>query len=136
MIPKRLIMPILLGVLSIFPFCVLAATNPVTSNAISRSKYTRAHSLGDNYNFDARDGWKTVNVTNLEYKYRRNAGFANSSLEIEHKKRDNDDEKDEKDERKKPSKPKLGLGNLGGVIANVWAGLKGIGKPETATITW
>lgn len=126
-------MPILLGVLSIFPFCVLAATNPVTSNTISRSKYTRAHSLGDNYNFDPRNGWETVNITNLEYKYRRNAGFANSSLEIEHEKRNDDDEKDE---RKKLSKPKLGLGNLGGVIANVWAGLKGIGKPETATITW
>ena len=35
------------------------------------ARYTRAHSLGNNYHFSARDGWQTVNVTNLSYKYRR-----------------------------------------------------------------
>lgn len=32
-------------------------------------KYTTAHSLGNNYVFDPRDGWQTVNTTNLGYKY-------------------------------------------------------------------
>ena len=32
-------------------------------------RYTTPHSLGDNYVFDARDGWQTVNTTNLLYKY-------------------------------------------------------------------
>lgn len=35
------------------------------------ARYARAHSLGNNYHFSARDGWQTVNVTNLQYKYRR-----------------------------------------------------------------
>ncbi|KAK7695478.1 hypothetical protein QCA50_000114 [Cerrena zonata] len=33
------------------------------------ARYTRAHSLGDNYQFDPRDGWQTVNASNLQYKY-------------------------------------------------------------------
>ncbi|KAL1944243.1 hypothetical protein VTO73DRAFT_3428 [Trametes versicolor] len=32
-------------------------------------KYTTPHSLGRNYQFDPRDGWQTVNTTNLSYKY-------------------------------------------------------------------
>ena len=35
------------------------------------ARYSRAHSLGNNYHFSTRDGWQTVNVTNLQYKYRR-----------------------------------------------------------------
>ncbi|PIL37244.1 hypothetical protein GSI_00937 [Ganoderma sinense ZZ0214-1] len=34
-------------------------------------RYTTPHSLGDNYVFDPRDGWQTVNTTNLLYKYQR-----------------------------------------------------------------
>ena len=36
-------------------------------------RYTTPHSLGDNYIFDPRDGWQTVNTTNLLYKYQRRA---------------------------------------------------------------
>jgi hypothetical protein len=129
MIPKPMILSALFGVLFISPFSVLAATNPVTARAISRSKYTRAHSLGDHYSFDPRDGWQTVNATDLQYKYRPHAQFANDSLKRELQERDEED--------KKASKSKLSLGGaLGGVIADVWKGLKGIGKPQTATITW
>jgi hypothetical protein len=32
-------------------------------------KYTTTHSLGRGYTFDPRDGWQTVNVSNLSYKY-------------------------------------------------------------------
>jgi len=32
-------------------------------------QYTRPHSLGHGYAFDPRDGWQTVNVSNLSYKY-------------------------------------------------------------------
>lgn len=35
-----------------------------------QARYSRAHSLGDdNYQFDPRDGWQTVNASNLQYKY-------------------------------------------------------------------
>lgn len=30
-----------------------------------------SHSLSESYQFDARDGWESVIVTNLRYKYRR-----------------------------------------------------------------
>ncbi|KAM5534315.1 hypothetical protein V8D89_012043 [Ganoderma adspersum] len=36
-------------------------------------RYTTPHSLGDNYVFDSRDGWQTVNTTNLLYKYQPRA---------------------------------------------------------------
>jgi hypothetical protein len=32
-------------------------------------QYMRPHSLGHGYTFDPRDGWQTVNVSNLSYKY-------------------------------------------------------------------
>jgi hypothetical protein len=35
----------------------------------SRSRFTRAHSLGDNYVFNSRDGWTSLNVTDMQYKY-------------------------------------------------------------------
>lgn len=48
------------------------------------SRYARAHSLGDGYQFDPRDGWETVNVTNLQYKYRREDTFELNDNADEH----------------------------------------------------
>ena len=48
------------------------------------SRYARAHSLGDGYQFDPRDGWETVNVTDLQYKYRREDTFELNDNEDEH----------------------------------------------------
>ena len=83
-----------------------------SAHAVSTSEYVKAHSLGGNYTFDPRDGWQMVNVTNLQYKYRRN-----SSDKLSNTKRD-----------------------LGGAVADVFQklfkGLKGTGKPEQGTITW
>jgi hypothetical protein len=44
----------------------------------SRLRYTRAHSLGDDYAFDARDGWTTLNVTDMQYKYSRSLASYNT----------------------------------------------------------
>ncbi|KAJ3534939.1 hypothetical protein NM688_g7051 [Phlebia brevispora] len=41
------------------------------------ARYAHAHSLGDNYQFDPRDGWQTVNASNLLYKYSRNDDYDN-----------------------------------------------------------
>ncbi|KAH8830765.1 hypothetical protein DL96DRAFT_1594237, partial [Flagelloscypha sp. PMI_526] len=88
------------------------ATSSV-SRAISESYYSRAHSLGDSYTFDPRDGWQTLNVTDLSYKYEsRDIGPRSA---------------------KHQSKSKSGLSNL---ISDAIKGLKGIGKPEKVTITW
>ncbi|KAI1796289.1 hypothetical protein LXA43DRAFT_1178275 [Ganoderma leucocontextum] len=44
-------------------------------------RYTTPHSLGDNYVFDPRDGWQTVNTTNLLYKYQRRTITKHASYE-------------------------------------------------------
>ena len=54
----------LLGSLAV----VSARDIDATRMALER-RYTTPHSLGDNYVFDPRDGWMTVNTTNLAYKY-------------------------------------------------------------------
>jgi hypothetical protein len=116
------------------PSLVFAAQSS-SARAVFESKYTRAHSLDNNYSFDPRDGWQNISVTNLRYKYRRQeepdlepAGDlrSNSRLENRSKKKANN-----------APNNKGGLGRvIAGVVAGVWAGLKGLGKPEPVTITW
>lgn len=47
------------------------------------ARYARAHSLGNGYQFDPRDGWQSVNVTNLQYKYSRDYGDPDDDGESE-----------------------------------------------------
>ena len=108
---------VLLGVLSLLPFSILAATSSVRT--VSQSKYSLAHSLGDNYVFDPRDGWKSMNATNLQYKYPRDIRLdATNPTALE---------------RRKDKDSKLGLG---GIIKELIKGIKAIGKPQIVTITW
>ncbi|KJA29959.1 hypothetical protein HYPSUDRAFT_126488 [Hypholoma sublateritium FD-334 SS-4] len=83
--------------------------------AISESKYTVAHSLGDDYTFDPRDGWQAVNVTNLEYKYQSRTG---------------------KFPQRRAKKSKSALGDAIDAVKNIWKGLKAFGTTEPVTITW
>ena len=100
--------------LELISFFILAlAASP--GRAISQSKYTVAHSLGDDYSFDPRDGWQAVNVTNLDYKYQFR--------------------KEHSPQRRGKGKSALGDA-IGGVVKNIWKGLKGIGSKEPVTITW
>ncbi|KAF9482497.1 hypothetical protein BDN70DRAFT_875068 [Pholiota conissans] len=86
------------------------AAQPSSARAISESKYATAHSLGDGYNFDPRDGWQSVNITNLDYKYKRH-----SETDLDGR----------------------GVGNaIVKVVGDVVKGLKGLGKPVPVTITW
>lgn len=101
-------------------FSTTTASQVKSARAISENQFDKAHSLGDNYVFDPRDGWQTVNVTNLQYKYERRS-------EIERQ----DDTSVVKRAKAK------GIGDaIAGVLKNIFKGLKGLGKPETATITW
>lgn len=102
-------------------------------------KYSTAHSLGDNYRFDPRDGWQTINVTNLQYKYSRsdkdngadNAAFEESSL------RKRSSKKSKSSHKKATSKSISPSSNgLVGSIKSVLDSLKGIGSAEPVTITW
>lgn len=86
------------------------------------SKYHKAHSLGDEYQFDPRDGWEVANVTDLQYKYPANheshlAGHRRATRA-----------------KGKPAGITVG-GALKGLV-NTLKGLVGIGKPQKVTITW
>jgi hypothetical protein len=119
----------------------ITPVNQGTVHAVSRSRYTRAHSLGENYKFEPRDGWEHVHVTNMQYKYARSnisrSDTQSSALEKRGRK------KGSKSSRKHGKRPgsngKGGLG-VGGTIKHVlgqaWNGLKAIGGPEPVIITW
>ncbi|EMD40649.1 expansin-like protein [Gelatoporia subvermispora B] len=53
-------------VLAALMTCTVAADISAYHTALRRA-YTTAHSLSDNYQFDPRDGWQSVNVTNMQY---------------------------------------------------------------------
>jgi hypothetical protein len=113
--------------------------NQGTVHAVSKSKYTRAHSLGDSYHFDPRDGWQHVNVTNLQYKYARSHSPDPDQPGSPFEKRGK--QKGPKS-KKTPAQKNKGNGgsNIGGtvkhILGNMWNGLKALGQPEPVTITW
>lgn len=77
---------------------VLCPTNTAAADLRSyhnslEARYARSHSLGDNYQFEARDGWHAVNISNLQYKYRREDTFDLEDTE--------DDVEDDPDELQK-----------------------------------
>jgi hypothetical protein len=61
---------VLVSVLTLVPSRATAADLRSYHNSLE-ARYSRAHSLGDTYQFDPRDGWQSVNISNLAYKYRR-----------------------------------------------------------------
>jgi len=123
-------------ILSILLSTLAFAGQASSVRAITESKYSTAHSLGDGYIFDPRDGWQGVNVTNLQYKYRRQSEQDFDDIQA-------DDyptiDRRSKGPTKKPKSAheKTGLGSaIKGVVNNVLKGLKGIGKSEPVVITW
>ena len=118
------------------PSFVLAAQSS-SARAVFESKYTKAHSLGNNYSFDSRDGWQSINVTNLQYKYRREEG---PDLDLTSDLRGNSPSLENRSKKKKAHTAPHSTGGLGkaiaGVVGNIWKGLKGLGNPEPVIITW
>lgn len=117
------------------PSLVLVAQSS-SARAVSESKYTKAHSLDNNYSFDPREGWQSINVTNLQYKYRREE----PDLDLTGDLRGNSPSLENRSKKKKVHAAHhrtSGLGQvIAGVVADIWKGLKGLGKPEPVTITW
>lgn len=112
---------LLMAILSSLVF----ADNPGLSlpRSITESRYTTAHSLTDDYVFDPRDGWQTANVTDLPYKYGR-------SLGAEHP------EEAAFLQRRKSSPIGDAISMVAGTLNKALKGLKGLGHPEDAVITW
>lgn len=119
------------------PSLTLAAQSS-SARAVFESKYTKAHSLDNNYSFDPRDGWQSINVTNLQYKYRREEEH---HLDLPNDLSGNSPSLENRSKKKKKVHTAThstgGLGKvIAGVVTNIWEGLKGLGKPEPVTITW
>ena len=99
-------------------------------------KYTRAYSLGNEYAFDPRDGWQTVNVSNLSYKYsprspklRRTTKIStpypsHGTSAVSHK--------------VKTATPHVSkvTSKVTSIVKSIWKGIVGIGKSDPVTITW
>lgn len=63
--------PIVLSLLTLLlPHLVIAGVSS-KARALYKSRYTQTHSLGSSYTFDPRDGWQSVNVTNMARKYEK-----------------------------------------------------------------
>ncbi|KIK99258.1 hypothetical protein PAXRUDRAFT_822950 [Paxillus rubicundulus Ve08.2h10] len=104
-----------------------AATMDTTRTTVSPDN---SHSLGTAYQFDPRDGWEPVIVTNLRYKYRSPEPNYKSPLASTNK--STNPLERPPNATKKQSEAKGVLESIG----NYLAGVAGIGKSEPVTITW
>ena len=115
----------------------LNAAHLSSPRTVSELKYSRAHSLDDGYQFDARQGWESVNVTNLQYKYPRSitdlASTAGGNGALSSLKQLATDKS--KIGKRKPSSSSITKSTLH-FLNDVWNGLKGIGSLDTVKITW
>ncbi|EKM59367.1 uncharacterized protein PHACADRAFT_169913 [Phanerochaete carnosa HHB-10118-sp] len=120
------------------------------------ARYARAHSLGDSYQFDPRDGWQTVNATNLQYKYSRDYGDPNNEREDDweddatgsdalgrraskkskSKSKSTNNSKSSSKSKSKSVNPKSAASKVTSSIKKIVDTMKGTGKSEPVTITW
>ena len=109
----------------------LHAPHPQPNGNISH--YGHAHSYSPVYTFHKRDGWETVSVSDLAYKYvQSNATNHAATLYGSREKRER---RSKKPQRK--TKQKNINNGISGTFNHVFnAALKGIGKLEQVTITW
>ena len=150
----------LLLVVSAATFTCVSATHIDAERMALERRYTTAHSLGDNYVFDPRDGWETVNTTNLAYKYNyprsdlsesalddddddylddtENGDYSNSTLVPRAKKTSHAKMKKKAAKASKASggstTSKLLKGGLDKAMEKLK--LQGVGKSEPVIITW
>jgi hypothetical protein len=87
--------------------------------AVAELRYSRAHSLGSDYTFDPRDGWETVNISRLSYKYTKRSS------------------KSHKTNKTPPNTlPKVVTGPAENAIHDIFKDIKATGKTEDVSITW
>jgi hypothetical protein len=102
--------PLLLAILHFISHFAYAGTILPSSE----SRYSRAHSLPSSYEFDRRDGWEPVNITNSKFAKRSTTKAAPV----------------------KDSSPPNVVQSVVNAINNIWNGMKGVGSTEAVTITW
>lgn len=122
-------------VLSSLFLSVLAAVPAHPAGRLSPSeaelRYSRAHSLGDDYTFNVQDGWQTVNISDLMYKYEPPVTQTSYALDLGTAL----DSRNDKRGLAKRSLKKVGDA-VKGAVKDIFKGLKAIGQAESVTITW
>ncbi|KAH7922441.1 hypothetical protein BV22DRAFT_1017243 [Leucogyrophana mollusca] len=116
----------------------------VTTAIVDKTLYTRQHSLENTYNFEPRDGWQTVNVTNLRYKYNRapaKPGATAAKKKLPKQPPGRLAKKPSRPHKSQPkgeqlNTPKKGIGAAVKGLVHTVAGLVGLGIPEPVIITW
>ncbi|THH17966.1 hypothetical protein EW146_g2955 [Bondarzewia mesenterica] len=127
-----------------FQFSLAATTKQDRSHSAAELKYSISHSLGDNYVFDARDGWQSVNITNMKYTYSAPRNIQDAppaSAYDDHGYHSSWKRSSKKYNKTKwVAKTKHGSKGLGNAITNalesIFKGMKGVGQAEPVTITW
>ena len=119
--------------LTLFLFFFHASADNSTFDITSRSYYTKAHSLGEAYDFHPRDGWQSVNVTSMPYKYRRAKYGSGEPNELDDKALLDLAQRSSKGQQ---TNTKNFLNGIVHSIEEVWNGLKGVGKQDQADVTW
>jgi hypothetical protein len=127
---------------SVLATCFALFLPPLVGGAATDTTRTRvtpgnSHSLTESYQFDPRDGWESVMVTNLRYKYRRSStpflGMTSATLP----------DKNSRSALKRPSSTntqhssmKNVFRSVGESLAEFTKGISAIGKAEDVIITW
>jgi hypothetical protein len=99
------------------------ASSPAHTDAppsLIERRYARAHSLGDDYIFNPRDGWTNVTTSNLLYKYATPRA----------------DDVGPHIDTAADGLVARGVQALSDTLKSLFKGLKGTGKPEDVVITW
>lgn len=118
-------------------------------------RYTTPHSLGNSYQFDPRDGWESVNITNLQYKYSPSqvddneeelggpvvphAHYRRSGKKTTKKTSKKATKKTSTKNASKGAKTTSASQSFSGLVGSVKSivdTMKAVGDPEPVTITW
>jgi hypothetical protein len=138
MLPVMLSLPFLLP-LSVTSKVLHAPSHHQPNGNVSR--YAHAHSYNPVYTFHRRDGWGTVPVSDLAYKYvQANETDRATAAHGPHGRRERRS-RTVQQKGQKGQKNQKGLKNISNGITGTFnhvvnAALKGIGKIEQVTITW
>ncbi|KAG1753934.1 uncharacterized protein EDB91DRAFT_1234296 [Suillus paluster] len=115
-----------------------------TRRGVQDKRYDKAHYLPDSHSFDPKDGWETVSISDLNYKYLasshkdhsfhralRRSSQSNTPASVGTSKY--------KEKHAETSNTSTSTGFLGNVVQNlasIFAGLTGKGPAQGVTITW
>lgn len=133
--------------ISMFSLGVLAAVftlflPPLVGGAATNTTRTivtpgNSHSLPETYQFDPRDGWESVIVTNMRYKYRRSSTpFRGTTSTAAPGKNSSSPLKRPSSTKPQHSTTKNVFRSVGASIVEFTKGIIGIGKAEEVVITW